>query len=106
MNSFDRLSILLGDLEKLSWEFLFNETRTLDTTQLLDNSHQLYFVSASDHASGVAILVASKHVQTVRAILRISVIAFYVCLHARLSRIVAVYFPHSSYSLAEINEIY
>ena len=88
--------------------FLFSETRTLDTTQLLDYSHKLYSASAGGHASGVAILVLSKHVQSVRAVHRISdrVIALDVCLHSRLSRVVAVYIPQSGYSLAEIDEVY
>ena len=108
VNSSDRLSILLGELEKLSWDIvLLSETRTLDTTQLLDNSHKLYSASAGGHASGVAILVASQHVHAVRAIHRISdrVIALDVCLHSRLSRVLAVYLPHSGYSLAETDEV-
>ena len=99
----------MSELENLSWDIiLFIEMRSLDTPQLLDNSHKLYSASARGHASGVAILVASKHVQSVRGIHRISdrVVALDVCLHSRLSRVVAVYLPHSGYSLAEIDEVY
>ena len=85
----------------------FNKTLILDTIQLRGNSHKLYSASVGGLASGVAILVASNHVQSVRGIQCISdrVIAFYVCLHARFSRVVRIYLPHSGYSLAEIDEI-
>ena len=73
MNSLERLRILLGELEELTWDIvLFSETRTLDSTQVLDGGHKFYSVSASGHASGVAILVASQHVSCVRAVHRIS----------------------------------
>ena len=109
MNSFDRLMIFLSELEELSWNItLFSELITLDTTQLLANSHKLYSASAGGHASGVAILIASKYVQSVCIIYRMNDrgIALDICLYARLSRVVVVYLPHSRYSLAEINAVY
>ena len=105
----NRLTILLGELEKLSWDIVSSsETRTFDTTQLLDYFYQLCSASAGGHASGVAILIASKHVQSMRAIYHVSdrVVALDVCMHALLSRVVAVYSLYCDYSLAEIDEVY
>ena len=86
----------------------FNEARTVEATQLIDNSHMLCSSSADGNASEVAILVALEHIRCVHAVHVVSdrVIAIDLSLHGRMIHVIAVYIPHSDCPLPFIDDVY
>ena len=69
----DKLPLLLADLHNIVWDVvLFSESRRKSQDQILDGGHRLISHIGSYHASGVAILIHSRHVANISSVRPVS----------------------------------
>ena len=101
LNSDDKLVALLSDLSIIAWDIiLFSDSRRPSQDIILDGNHRFIYHLGAYRASGVGILIHSKHVDYVKNIVLISDREISVDFINDKSkyRYIALYMPHSNLS--------
>ena len=95
-----RIANVLTELDGIALDaVLFSETRAASQSIQLDGGHMLYTMKGESVASGVGILLHSRHVRRANKFLGISgrVAALDVKVRGKSIRLVATYMPHAGY---------
>ena len=95
----NQLSILLSELDDLAWDVLFvSEAHSSTEICIIGDGHQLISTLDTDKDEGVVILMSKKRHSSIRQIHRVSVrvMADDCMIGETLTRLISIYFPHSS----------
>ena len=90
---------MLSELDDLAWDVVFvSEAHSSIETCIIGDVHQLISTLDTDKDASVAILISKKWHPSIRQIHRVSdrVMAVDCMISEKLTRLISIYFPHSS----------